>query len=137
VVHLNQRKWPDFKIERDPRITWMGAFLRRCHLDELPQLLNVLRGDMSLVGPRPITLKIEAHEPWQRRRFDVTPGLTGLWQVVQEEVYDFDLRVQLDLIYVERCCMRLDLAILARTVGRVLGSMANGRRRGRGDDRSH
>ncbi|MFO1055798.1 MAG: sugar transferase [Dongiaceae bacterium] len=137
VVHLNQRAWPDFKIARDPRVTLIGAFLRRCHLDELPQLLNILRGDMTLVGPRPITLPIEAHEPWQRRRFDVAPGLTGLWQVVQDEVYDFDLRVRLDLLYVQRSCMVLDLAILALTLDRVVRSMRGGKRRERRGHRPH
>lgn len=118
--HLNQRRWPDFKIENDPRITRTGRFLRTTSLDELPQLLNVLRGDMSLVGPRPISLVAASHLPWQTERFDVRPGLTGLWQVGGRTSTSFLERVRLDIAYIERRRLSLDLVILVRTVPTVL-----------------
>ena len=120
LAHLNQLKWPDFKIENDPRVTRVGRVLRRFSLDELPQLLNVLRGEMTLVGPRPTSFGLETYEEWQKARLDVVPGLTGLYQVIGRGSMDFDLRVRYDLVYIERQCTLVDLQLLLRTVGTVL-----------------
>ncbi len=99
-----------------------GAILRRFALDELPQLINVLRGEMSLVGPRPDVLELDRYEPWQLRRFEVTPGLTGLWQVSGKNRLPFRRMIELDIEYVERRSLWLDLAILLRTLQAVLFS---------------
>jgi lipopolysaccharide/colanic/teichoic acid biosynthesis glycosyltransferase len=108
-------------IEQDPRVTRVGLFLRRSHIDELPQLLNILRGEMSLVGPRPpIPYEVELYEPWQLRRLSVLPGLTGLWQATAWGQLSFDEGVRLDLEYVERRSFRLDLRILGRTAWQIL-----------------
>ena len=105
-----------FKIRRDPRITRFGAFIRRTSLDELPNLFNVLRGEMSLVGPRPPLPREVAHyEPRHMQRLAATPGVTGLWQVRGRSELGFDEMVNLDLEYIERWSLWLDLAILART----------------------
>ncbi len=114
--HLSQRRWPDFKIEKDPRITPIGAFLRRTSLDEVPQMINILKGDMSLVGPRPTSFSSDVYEPWQTARLDVLPGLTGLWQVEGRGITDFDERLRLDLEYVDRQSFLLDLWLLVKTV---------------------
>jgi lipopolysaccharide/colanic/teichoic acid biosynthesis glycosyltransferase len=116
LAHLNQRTWPDFKIDPDPRVTRLGRILRKTSLDELPQLLNVLRGDMSLVGPRPTTLAPGSYEPWQLARFEGSSGLTGVWQVAGRAHPSFVERILLDVAYLERACWRLDLEILARTI---------------------
>jgi lipopolysaccharide/colanic/teichoic acid biosynthesis glycosyltransferase len=118
--HLSARHWPDFKINRDPRITRVGRILRSTSVDELPQLLNVLRGDMSLVGPRPTSLGPEDYSQWQSERFEVKPGLTGLWQVSARDSSSFDHRIRLDIAYLTHQSLRLDLAILTRTVPAVL-----------------
>lgn len=120
LAHLNGRSWPDFKIERDPRITRVGRILRATSVDELPQLFNVLRGDMSLVGPRPTSIGTDGYAPWQYERFEVKPGLTGLWQVSARDSSSFDQRVRLDIAYLTHQSVRLDLAILVRTVPVVL-----------------
>jgi lipopolysaccharide/colanic/teichoic acid biosynthesis glycosyltransferase len=120
LAHLNERQWPDFKIVRDPRVTPVGRILRATSIDELPQLFNVLRGDMSLVGPRPTSLPPSGYAPWQCERFGVRPGLTGLWQVTARDASSFDHRLRLDIAYASRRSLRLDLAILARTVPTVL-----------------
>jgi lipopolysaccharide/colanic/teichoic acid biosynthesis glycosyltransferase len=122
VIHLNQRSWPEIKIPDDPRVTRLGHFLRRTHLDELPQLFNVIRGDMALVGPRPTAASVECYEAWHCDRLQMKPGLTGLWQIVQHDVNHFDIRVRLDILYIDRCCWLLDILILLRTVGRVLAA---------------
>jgi exopolysaccharide biosynthesis polyprenyl glycosylphosphotransferase len=111
-----------FKIRRDPRITSVGAVLRRYSLDELPQLVNVVRGDMSLVGPRP-ALPVEAHAYSEdlRRRLDVKPGLTGLWQVSGRSDLSWEETVRLDLAYVDNWSWTLDASIIARTLGAVVG----------------
>ena len=110
-----------FKLERDPRITTIGYWLRRTSLDELPQLLNIIRGDMSLVGPRPpIAYEIENYQPWHLERLKVTPGLTGLWQVMGRSQVSFDEMVHLDLHYINHWSLLLDLQILLRTVPVVL-----------------
>jgi exopolysaccharide biosynthesis polyprenyl glycosylphosphotransferase len=109
-----------FKIEKDPRITRVGQFLRRTSIDELPQLLNVLRGDMSLVGPRPLPVKDSDFTGDVRRRMLVRPGITGLWQVNGRSQLSWEDAVRLDLYYVENWSIALDLAILLRTVGAVV-----------------
>lgn len=115
LAHLNELEWPDFKITNDPRITRVGRILRRTSLDELPQLINVLRGEMSLVGPRPTSFSAETYDLWQTERLDVAPGLTGLWQIVGRGETEFDERLRMDIAYIERRCLLLDLEILLRT----------------------
>jgi len=110
-----------FKVPRDSRITRVGTFLRRSSLDELPQLWNVLRGEMSLIGPRPEALyALENYEPWMYRRFEVTPGVTGLWQVSGRSKIGPRDMLRLDVEYAERCNFWLDMRILARTIPAVL-----------------
>ncbi|MGE5250253.1 MAG: sugar transferase [Bacteroidota bacterium] len=118
-AHLNELQWPDFKITNDPRITPLGNFLRKTSLDELPQLFNVLLGDMSLVGPRPTSFGAETYKLWHTERLDVLPGMTGLWQIQGRASLEFDDRLRLDIIYIERRCFMLDLLILVHTVGAV------------------
>ncbi|MBP8001548.1 MAG: sugar transferase [Chloroflexi bacterium] len=120
LAHLNELQWPDFKITNDPRITRVGRFLRKTSLDELPQLLNVFQGEMSLVGPRPTSFLPETYELWQTERLDILPGLTGLWQIIGRGSMEFDERVRLDVAYIERRCIWLDVQILFRTVTAVL-----------------
>jgi exopolysaccharide biosynthesis polyprenyl glycosylphosphotransferase len=106
-----------FKMTDDPRVTRSGRFLRRTSLDELPQLWNVLRGDMSLVGPRPaLPREVESYDMWHRRRLSMKPGITGLWQVSARRSVSFDTWAQLDLSYIDRWSLWLDLKILARTL---------------------
>ena len=122
LEHRNEAIGPIFKIWRDPRITRIGQWLRVTSLDELPQLWNVLLGDMSLVGPRPMSLR-DVHrftEPWVIRRFSVRPGITGLWQVSGRSNLPFDSWVALDLKYIDNWSLNLDLQILARTIPAVL-----------------
>ena len=103
--------------KKDPRLVPFGAVLRATGLDELPQLINVLRGDMSLVGPRPCVLyEYERYEPWQRRRFDAVPGLTGLWQVSGKNRLSFQEMIQLDIAYSQSMSLWLDLKIIAKTL---------------------
>jgi lipopolysaccharide/colanic/teichoic acid biosynthesis glycosyltransferase len=110
-----------FKMRRDPRITPVGRFLRRFSLDELPQLLNVLRGEMTLVGPRPLPMRDYALlEPWHRKRYLVLPGVTGLWQTSGRSNLHFDDLVRLDFYYLENWSIWLDVAILARTPAAVI-----------------
>ena len=120
LMHLNELVWPDFKITNDPRITTIGKFLRGTSLDELPQLLNVLKGDMALVGPRPTSFGVETYDSWHTARLELRPGLSGLWQVAARGDLEWDERVRLELAYADRASTRLDLAILIRTVGAVL-----------------
>ena len=120
-AHLNELTWPDFKITDDPRVTRVGRFLRRSSLDELPQLFNVLRGEMSLVGPRPTSFPPETYSLWHTERLEAMPGLTGLWQVSGRNDLDFDERLRLDIAYVRRQSLSLDVWILLRTLGAVLG----------------
>ena len=121
-AHLNELKWPDFKITNDPRITPIGRFLRKTSLDELPQLFNVLRGEMSLVGPRPTSFGPETYKLWHTSRLDVMPGLTGLWQIIGRAQLEFDDRLRLDIAYIERASLWLDFNILFRTVLAVFES---------------
>jgi lipopolysaccharide/colanic/teichoic acid biosynthesis glycosyltransferase len=109
-----------FKIADDPRITRVGRFLRATSLDELPQLFNVLRGDMSLVGPRPTSFEPSRYELWHTQRLDVRPGITGLWQVEGRNVTTFDERLRLDVQYIRRRSLAFDVILLARTVVVVL-----------------
>lgn len=120
--HLNELQWPDFKITNDPRITSIGRFLRKTSLDELPQLFNILRGEMSLVGPRPTSFGPETYKLWHTHRLDVMPGLTGLWQIIGRAQLEFDDRLRLDIAYIERACIWLDINILFRTVLAVFES---------------
>jgi exopolysaccharide biosynthesis polyprenyl glycosylphosphotransferase len=119
---LNEAGGPLFKIRDDPRVTPLGRFLRRTSLDELPQLVNVLRGEMSLVGPRPLPLRDVSRfpEPWLMRRFSMYPGITGLWQIGGRSDLGFDDWIHLDLRYIDRWSLWLDLKILVRTVPAVL-----------------
>ncbi len=122
LLHLNELSWPDFKITNDPRITRVGRFLRKTSLDELPQLFNVLRGDMSLVGPRPTSFKAETYSLWHTERLEVVPGITGLWQVSGRSNVDFDDRLRLDIEYVRNRSFLFDLQLLVRTVTAVVAS---------------
>jgi lipopolysaccharide/colanic/teichoic acid biosynthesis glycosyltransferase len=115
-AHLNELKWPDFKISNDPRITRIGRFLRKTSLDELPQLFNVIKGELSLVGPRPTSFSAKTYSLWHTERLDVQPGLTGLWQVVGRGSTQFDERLRLDIAYIDRRCIALDIEILVRTL---------------------
>jgi exopolysaccharide biosynthesis polyprenyl glycosylphosphotransferase len=117
----NQRQGPIFKITSDPRITWVGRYLRRYSLDELPQLLNVLKGEMSLVGPRPHPLDdFSAYTIEHLPRLDVTPGITGLWQVTARRNPSFQAGMTLDLEYIHHWSLKLDFGILLKTVWEVL-----------------
>lgn len=115
-AHLNELQWPDFKITNDPRITPIGRFLRKTSLDELPQLFNVLTGEMSLVGPRPTSFGPETYKLWHTERLDVAPGLTGLWQIIGRAQLEFDDRLRLDIAYIDRRSLWLDINILIYTV---------------------
>ena len=118
---LNEQSGALFKIRRDPRLTTVGRFLRRFSLDELPQLLNVVRGEMSMVGPRPLPMRDFGRlEEWHKKRYLVLPGITGLWQVSGRSELDFDDLVRLDFLYLERWSILLDLSILLKTIPAVL-----------------
>ena len=118
LAHLNEMRGPVFKIRRDPRTTRVGTLLRKLSLDELPQLWNVLRGDMSLVGPRPPTPdEVEQYSQRQVQRLAVMPGITGLWQVSgRSDIADFDRWIELDLEYAQRWSLGMDVWILVKTV---------------------
>jgi len=114
---MNELQGPVFKIRNDPRITAIGRFLRKTSLDELPQLFNVLKGDMSLVGPRPpIPAEVERYERWQRRRLSMRPGITCIHEVVARNNKDFNVWMKMDLEYIDNWCFGLDMKILARTL---------------------
>jgi exopolysaccharide biosynthesis polyprenyl glycosylphosphotransferase len=121
LADLDEVVGPIFKIRHDPRCTRVGRFLRRTSLDELPQLYNVLRGEMSLVGPRPpIPLEVEQYQEWHRKRLEVSPGMTGLWQVSGRSQLTFDEMCLLDIYYLENWSPLLDLKIALKTIPAVL-----------------
>jgi exopolysaccharide biosynthesis polyprenyl glycosylphosphotransferase len=122
LEHLNETAGPTFKIKNDPRVTKIGAFIRKTSIDELPQLVNVLRGDMSLVGPRPLPTRDVTgfYEAWLMRRFSVKPGLTCLWQITGRSDTTFDRWMKLDLTYIDQWSLSLDMKILAMTLPAVL-----------------
>ena len=121
LQHLNILPPPDFKIPDDPRITRVGKFLRKTSLDELPQLLNVLAGHMSLVGPRPTSFAPSTYELWHTARLEVKPGITGLWQVKGRGTTTFDERLRLDIEYMRRRSLGFDLRIIGWTLASVVG----------------
>jgi lipopolysaccharide/colanic/teichoic acid biosynthesis glycosyltransferase len=121
VVHLNERDGPLFKICEDPRQTRVGRFLRASCLDELPQLVNIVRGDMSLVGPRPpLPCEVASYNQAQARRLSVTPGLTGAWQVSSRAELDWETAVRLDLDYIDNWSLRGDLKLILMTIASVV-----------------
>jgi exopolysaccharide biosynthesis polyprenyl glycosylphosphotransferase len=121
VAGLSDTKGAAFKMNHDPRVTNLGGALRKSSLDELPQLWNVFRGDMSLVGPRPAPPReVEGYDMWHRRRLSVAPGITGLWQVEARFNDQFDDRAQLDMLYIDRWSLWLDVKILLRTIPAVV-----------------
>jgi lipopolysaccharide/colanic/teichoic acid biosynthesis glycosyltransferase len=125
LQHLNILPAPDFKILNDPRITRVGRFLRKTSLDELPQILNVLRGDMSLVGPRPTSFHASTYSLWHSQRLEAIPGITGLWQVGGRNELTFDERNRLDAAYLRNMSIRQDLRILLLTIGSIVRRSGN------------
>ncbi len=121
LASLSETVGPMFKIKNDPRCTSLGRILRRFSIDELPQLLNVIRGEMSLVGPRPaLPSEVEQYDDWHHERLDISPGITGLWQVMGRSDLSFDEMVMLDLFYAENWSLWLDFKIVVRTIPTVL-----------------
>ncbi|MEN8114627.1 MAG: sugar transferase [Actinomycetota bacterium] len=123
LEHLNEVDGPIFKVRDDPRVTRVGRFIRRLSLDELPQLFNVLIGDMSLVGPRPpLAEEVAKYEPWHMKRLTVVGGLTGLWQISGRSDLDFDELCQLDIEYIDTWSLGLDVRIILKTIPAALSA---------------
>jgi lipopolysaccharide/colanic/teichoic acid biosynthesis glycosyltransferase len=121
LVQQNEQSGPVFKMQRDPRVTTVGRFIRKHSIDELPQLVNVLRGDMSLVGPRPpLPSEVASYEAWQRRRLSVRPGLTCVWQVSGRNQISFEQWMMLDMRYIDHWSLLQDVRLIMRTVPIVL-----------------
>jgi lipopolysaccharide/colanic/teichoic acid biosynthesis glycosyltransferase len=121
LAEMSEAKGPIFKMKHDPRVTRVGRFLRKTSLDELPQLINVCRGEMSLVGPRPpISSEVEKYEEWEKERLNILPGMTGLWQVYGRDKLSFEEMVKWDIYYIRNWSLWLDLKILLRTIPIVL-----------------
>jgi lipopolysaccharide/colanic/teichoic acid biosynthesis glycosyltransferase len=117
----NEHDGPTFKIKADPRITNVGRFLRRSSFDELPQIINVIKGDMSIVGPRPqMPNEVEQYQPWHRKRLEVIPGITCYWQISGRSHIGFDEWMRLDMEYLRTRCMRTDLMIMLKTIPAVI-----------------
>lgn len=122
LMHLNEQSGPAFKIKDDPRITKVGKFIRKTSLDELPQLFNVLKGDMSLVGPRPaIPREVEQYTTYQKQRLFVKPGITCIWQVSGRNNIEFDQWVELDIQYIKTRSLWLDIKLILLTIPALLG----------------
>ena len=117
--HLSEVAWPDFRLAEDPRVTRLGRFLRKTSLDELPQLLNVLQGEMSLVGPRPTSFAMTTYDTWQTGRLDFRPGITGPWQVHGRSTMDFTERCRLEITFFRKPSLTRELALLVATIGTV------------------
>jgi len=120
LQHLSIVPWPDFKVIGDPRITRVGRLLRATSLDELPQLWNVLIGDMSLVGPRPTSFAVETYDLWHTTRLEVRPGITGYWQVRGRNAAAFDDRLRMDLAYLREMSLTTDVLIMLSTAFAVV-----------------
>ena len=121
LTEHNEIKGHAFKLTNDPRLSRTGGVLRKTSIDELPQLWNVLLGEMSLVGPRPpLPTEVAGYDLWHRRRLSMKPGITGLWQVAARGEEDFDRWVELDLAYIDRWSVWLDLKIMIRTIPAML-----------------
>jgi len=121
VEALNEQDGPVFKIKSDPRVTAVGRFLRRSSFDELPQILNVLRGEMSIVGPRPpLPAEVDRYQPWHRRRLEVKPGITCLWQISGRSHIGFEEWMRLDMEYLKTRSFRTDLLIFLKTLPAVI-----------------
>jgi len=121
LAHLNQLRWPDFKVADDPRVTRVGRFLRKTSLDELPQIFNVLKGDMSLVGPRPTSFDVSRYTLWHTERLEMPPGVTGIWQISGRSDVEFDDRVKMDGEYIRRWSLWLDIKVIVLTLFAVVG----------------
>jgi lipopolysaccharide/colanic/teichoic acid biosynthesis glycosyltransferase len=120
LQHLNILPLPDFKILDDPRVTRVGRFLRKTSVDELPQILNVIRGEMAVGGPRPTSFHPSTYDLWHTQRLEATPGITGLWQVGGRNALTFDERTRLDVAYLRNISLGNDVRILLRTVASVV-----------------
>jgi len=118
---LNEQDGPVFKARSDPRVTNVGKFLRRSSLDEIPQIFNVVKGEMSVVGPRPpLPSEVEHYQPWHRRRLEVTPGITCLWQISGRSHLSFNEWMRLDMEYMKHRSFKTDLLILLKTIPAVI-----------------
>jgi len=122
LMQYNETSGPVFKMRNDPRVTPLGRLMRKSSIDELPQLWHVLTGEMSLVGPRPpLPSEVEHYEDWHRRRLEIKPGLTCIWQVCGRSDVSFDERMRMDIEYIEKRSLLLDIKLLLQTIPAVLG----------------